>query len=97
MAKLGKWEVESDIASVTCQGLQDHSMMSVSRWEQTMPNWLGPLFALVVLAGFTGFAFRRGTKVTPDKDNPDNWSSSGGGQSTGDGSHHGGFDGHSGH
>jgi hypothetical protein len=57
-----------------------------------MPNWVGPLFALVVLVGFIGFAFRQGTKVTPDKDNPDNWPNVGGG----DGSHHGGFDGHSG-
>lgn len=38
-----------------------------------MPNWAGPLFALVVLAGFIGFAFRQGLKVTPDKDNRDNW------------------------
>jgi hypothetical protein len=62
-----------------------------------MPNWVGPLVAFVVLVGFIGFAFRQGTKVTPDKDNPDNWANSGGGgPSTGDGSHHGGFDGHSG-
>jgi hypothetical protein len=58
-----------------------------------MPNWVGPLLALIVLVGFVGFAFRQGTKVKPDKDNPDNWQSSGGGQSTGEGSHHG-FDGH---
>jgi hypothetical protein len=63
--------------------------------EAMMPNWVGPLVALVVLVGFIGFAFRQGTKVKPDKDNPDNWQSSGGGQSTGEGSHHGGFDGHS--
>jgi hypothetical protein len=60
-----------------------------------MPNWVGPLLALVVLAGFMGFAFRQGTKVKPDKDNPDNWQSGGGEQSPGEGSHHGGFDGHS--
>jgi hypothetical protein len=60
-----------------------------------MPNWLGPLFAFVVLVGFIGFAFRQGTKVAPDKDNPDNWPPGTGG---GDGgSHHGGFDGHSGY
>jgi hypothetical protein len=61
--------------------------------EPTMPNWVGPLLALIVLVGFISFAFRQGMKVTPDKDNPDNWHSGGGGQSTGDGSHHGG-DGH---
>jgi hypothetical protein len=62
--------------------------------EQTMPSWVGPLFAFVVLVGFIGFAFRQGLKVTPDKDNRDNWPNRGGG---GDGgSHHGGFDGHSG-
>jgi hypothetical protein len=54
-----------------------------------MPNWVGPLLVLCALAGFIGFAFRQGTKVTPDKDNPDNWPPGGG-----DGSHHG-FDGHS--
>jgi hypothetical protein len=48
------------------------------------------LLALVVLAGFVGFAFRQGLKVTPDKDNADNQY---GGGPTGDGSHHG--DGHS--
>jgi len=59
-----------------------------------MPGWLGPLLALCALVGFIGFALHQGTKVTPDKDNPDNWPGSGGGQSTGDGSHHG-SDGHS--
>jgi hypothetical protein len=59
--------------------------------ELTMPNWVVPLLAFIVLVGFIGFAFRQGMKVTPDKNNPDNWPSSGGGQSTGDGSHHGGF------
>jgi hypothetical protein len=63
--------------------------------EPNMPHWLGPLLALCALVGFIGFAFRQGTKVKPDKDNPDNWQNPGGGQSTGDGSHHGGFDGHS--
>jgi hypothetical protein len=53
-----------------------------------MPNWLGPLLALCALVGFIAFAFRQGTKVKPDKDNPDNWQGSGGGQATGDGSHH---------
>jgi hypothetical protein len=55
--------------------------------EPTMPNWVGLLLALIVLVGFISFA------LTPDKDNPDNLHSGGGGQSTGDGSHHGG-DGH---
>jgi hypothetical protein len=55
-----------------------------------MPNWFFPLLALIALAGFIGFAFRQGMKVKPDRDNPDNWPSSGGGS---DGSHHG-FDGH---
>jgi hypothetical protein len=59
-----------------------------------MPNWVGPLLALIALAGFIGFAFRQGTKVKPNKDNPDNWQGIGGGQSTGEESHHG-FDGHS--
>jgi hypothetical protein len=56
-----------------------------------MPNWIGPLLALVTLVGFIGFAFRQGMKVKPDRDNPDNFPTSGG-QS--DSSHHG-FDGHS--
>ena len=60
-----------------------------------MPHWLGPLLALCALVGFIGFAFRQGTKAKPDKDNPDNWQNPGRGQFTGDGSHHGGFDGHS--
>jgi len=59
-----------------------------------VPNWVGPLLALIVLVGFIGFAFRQGLKVKPDRENPDNWQSNGGGQSSGDGSHHG-FDGHS--
>jgi hypothetical protein len=58
--------------------------------EPTMPNWVGPLLALVVLIGFIGFAFRQGLKVTPDKDNLDNQYSDG---PSGDGSHHG-VDGH---
>jgi hypothetical protein len=41
----------------------------------TMPNWIGPLLALAALTGFIGFAFRQGTKVKPDQDNPDNWQS----------------------
>jgi hypothetical protein len=56
-----------------------------------MPNWVGPLLVLIGLVTFIGFAFRQGTKVKPDKDNPDNWQNPGGGQSSGgDGSHHGG-------
>jgi hypothetical protein len=56
-----------------------------------MPNWIGQLLALVVLVGVVGFAFRQGSKVTPDKVNADNQYSDG---PTGDGSHHG-VDGHS--
>jgi hypothetical protein len=33
-----------------------------------MPNWLGPLLALVLLVGFLGFAFRQGTKTKPNDD-----------------------------
>jgi hypothetical protein len=58
-----------------------------------MPEWVVPLLAFIALVGFIGFAFRQGMRVKPDKDNPDNWQSSGGGQSSADGSHHG-FDGH---
>ena len=54
------------------------------------PNWIEPLFALIGLVGFISFAFRQGTKVKPDKDNPDNWQSYSGDE----GSHHG-LDGHS--
>ena len=59
-----------------------------------MPNWLGPLLALCALVGFIGFAFRQGTKVTPSKDNTDNWpgNAGGGGPPDGDGYH--GSDGH---
>ncbi|MGH6643431.1 MAG: hypothetical protein ACRED3_12125 [Bradyrhizobium sp.] len=57
-----------------------------------MPGWLGPLLALCALVGFIVFAFRQGTKVKPDKDNPDNWQGSGGGQ--GDASHGGSDGGH---
>ena len=60
--------------------------------EPIMPDWVMPLLALVALLGFIGFAFRQGTKVKPDHDNPDNWSTGGGGPSTGDGSL--GADGH---
>jgi len=54
-----------------------------------MPDWLGPLLALCALGGFIAFAFRQGTKVKSDKDNPDNWSGPGG-----DGGSHHGSDGH---
>jgi hypothetical protein len=59
-----------------------------------LPDWVGPPVCVIVLVGFIGFAFRQGMKVKPDKDNRDNWQGSAGGQSLGDGSHHG-FDGHS--
>jgi hypothetical protein len=54
-----------------------------------MPNWVIPLLIFLALAGFIGFAFRQGTGVKPDPDNPDNWPSSTGGSFHGDGSHHG--------
>jgi hypothetical protein len=55
-----------------------------------MPSWVVPLLAFIALVGFIGFAFRQGMKVTPDKDKPDRWQSSGGGGPySGDGSHHG--------
>ena len=59
-----------------------------------VPHWLIVFGAAVMLLGFIGFAFRQGMRVTPDKDNPDNWSSSAGGQSTGDGGSSNGWDGH---
>ena len=34
-----------------------------------MPNWLVPLICLFALVGFIGFAFRQGTKVSPDRNN----------------------------
>ena len=37
--------------------------------EPTMPDWVGPLLALVVIIGFIGFAFRQGTKVKRDPNN----------------------------
>jgi hypothetical protein len=59
-----------------------------------IPHWLTVLGAAVVLLGFIGFAFRQGMRVTPDKDNPDNWTNSGGGGSTGDGGSSDGWGGH---
>jgi len=56
-----------------------------------MPDWLLPLIAGSMLIGFIAFAFRQGTKVHPDRDNRDNWTTSGGGM---DSSHGGGLDGH---
>ena len=57
-----------------------------------MPNWLGPLLALCAVLGFIAFAFRQGTKVTPDQSG--NADSSIDGYGGGGGSHHG-PDGHS--
>jgi hypothetical protein len=59
-----------------------------------MPDWLVPLICFVALVGFIGFAFRQGTRVKPDRDNLDNWQSTGSDGSHSEGSHHG-FDGHS--
>ena len=58
-----------------------------------VPDWLLPLLAGLSLIGFITFAFRQGTKVHPDRDNPDNWTSSGGGNID-HGSHGVGSDGH---
>jgi hypothetical protein len=48
----------------------------------TLPNWLVPLLALIVLVGFIGFAFRQGTKVKPSGNSHEAWTGS-------DGTHHG--------
>ena len=32
-----------------------------------MPNWIGPLLALIALVAFIVFAFRQGTKVSQDR------------------------------
>ena len=53
-----------------------------------MSNWLGPLLVLCGLVGFIAFAFRQGTKVTPDTSgNAEN--SINGYSGGGDASHHG--------
>jgi len=57
-----------------------------------MPHWLLALLAGSALLGFIAFAFWQGIKVHPDRDNPDNWPTSSGGQDNS----HGGFDGHHG-
>jgi hypothetical protein len=59
-----------------------------------MPNWLIPLTCLIALIGFIGFAFRQGTKVSPDRNNTDLGPSQNSGQADGS---HSGFDGHAGH
>jgi hypothetical protein len=38
----------------------------------TIPAWLVPLAAFVLIGGFIAFAFRQGLRVKPDR-NPDNW------------------------
>jgi hypothetical protein len=58
-----------------------------------MPNWIGPLLALIVIVGFIGFAFRQGMKVSPDRNNTNFGPNQNDGQA---GPSHGGFDGHSG-
>ena len=58
-----------------------------------MPNWLLPLLAGLFLIGFIAYAFRQGAKVHPSRDNPDNWTTSGGGGMD-HSSHGGGVDGH---
>lgn len=32
-----------------------------------MPNWIGPLLALIALIAFIGFAVRQGTKTSRDR------------------------------
>ena len=34
-----------------------------------MPDWILAPICVVVLVGFIGYAFRQGTKVTPDRSN----------------------------
>ena len=58
-----------------------------------MPGWLLPLLGFCAIAGFIGFAFRQGTKVSPDRNNTNFGPSQNDGQV---GPSHGGFDGHSG-
>jgi hypothetical protein len=52
-----------------------------------MPNWLGPLLALVLLVGILGFAFRQGMKTKSNNDDSEPWTG-------GEGAHHS-SDGHS--
>jgi len=58
-----------------------------------MPGWLLPLLGFCAIAGFIGFAFRQGTKVSPDRNNTNFGPSQNDGQVDGS---HGDFDGHSG-
>jgi hypothetical protein len=58
-----------------------------------MPGWLLPLLAFCAIAGFIGFAFRQGTKVSPDRNNTNFGPSQIDGQVDGS---HGGSDGHTG-
>jgi hypothetical protein len=32
-----------------------------------MPNWIGPLLGLIAFVAFIVFAFRQGTKISPDR------------------------------
>ena len=52
-----------------------------------MPNWLGPLLVLILLAVFIGYAFRQGTKVTRSGNSSEPWT--GGDGSTGGDGHAG--------
>jgi hypothetical protein len=54
--------------------------------DQTMPDWILAPICLVVLVGFIFYAFRQGTKVTPDRNNSDfGPSQSSGGSGSSDG------------
>jgi hypothetical protein len=57
-----------------------------------MPTWLLPLLAFCGIAGFIGFAFHQGTKVSPDRNNTNLGPSQNDGQV--DGGSHPGSDGH---
>ena len=56
-----------------------------------MLQWFLGLIFLVILVGFIGFAFRQGTKVSPDRNNTNFGPSQNDGQVDGS---HGGSDGH---
>jgi hypothetical protein len=50
-----------------------HRLAHVAIPEVVMPEWLKPLAAFIVLAGFIGFAFWKSRGVRPDRGNTDNW------------------------
>jgi len=58
-----------------------------------MPDWILAPICLGALVGFIWFAFRQGTKVSPDRNNSNFGPNANDG--SGDSGHHRGFDGHS--